>query len=371
MTQISAIPEGIMERAELEKRNVGENLDALMNLDPRGYGVCRILYAGSREKMGEPLSMSAAESLCNTVKKNDLVYIFTGFVLLPHKQPEMDGMVSSILLARSLVLAFGAKPVILCPEDCVEPVKRCAGVVGLHIYEDLKEVRKLPYSMGVVAFTKDLKQAEIDGALLMKESMPSAVISVEAPGANYLGVYHNAAGFNVTELEAKSDVLWEMLRAAGVLSIAIGDLGNEIGMGAIASHITKYVPFTGPKECTCGCNGGILSASSTDYIITATCSDWGCYALMAAIAYIKRDMEILHGEEMEAEVMRVASRSGLVDMTGSLLPGIDGFNTKMTTGIVSLMRQCTAYAVRYSCNSEHWFAPVIAKGFFGERREST
>ncbi len=37
-----------MTRDELEKRNVGENLDALMNLDPRGYGVCRILYAGSR-----------------------------------------------------------------------------------------------------------------------------------------------------------------------------------------------------------------------------------------------------------------------------------------------------------------------------------
>lgn len=38
-----------MNRDELEKRNVGENLDTLMNLDPRGYGVCRILYAGSRK----------------------------------------------------------------------------------------------------------------------------------------------------------------------------------------------------------------------------------------------------------------------------------------------------------------------------------
>ena len=44
-----------MNRDELEKRNVGENLDTLMNLDPRGYGVCRILYAGSRKATGEPL----------------------------------------------------------------------------------------------------------------------------------------------------------------------------------------------------------------------------------------------------------------------------------------------------------------------------
>lgn len=42
-----------MERDDLEKRNVGENLDSLMTLDPRGYGVCRILYAGSRAVTGE------------------------------------------------------------------------------------------------------------------------------------------------------------------------------------------------------------------------------------------------------------------------------------------------------------------------------
>ena len=57
-----------MTRDELEKRNVGENLDALMNLAPRGYGVCRILYAGSRAYTGEPLTMHAAQVLCDAVK---------------------------------------------------------------------------------------------------------------------------------------------------------------------------------------------------------------------------------------------------------------------------------------------------------------
>jgi len=356
-----------MERAELEKRNIGENLDALMNLDPRGYGVCRILYAGSRARMGEPLAMKAAERLCETVKEHDLIFILTGFVLLPHKKPETDGMVSAMVLARSLVMAFGAKPVIICPEDCMEAVKKCAGVVGLHIYEDIRTVRELPYSMGVVAFTKNPADAQIEAEELIKKAQPAAVISVEAPGANDRGVYHNAVGEDVSELEAKTDVLWEMLRNRGVLNIAIGDLGNEIGMGALADHIKKYVPFTGREECVCGCGGGILAASRADYVITATCSDWGCYGLLAAMAYIKRDMEILHREEMEAELMRVASRSGLIDMTGSLLPGIDGFNTRMNTGIVSLMRQCTAYAIRYSGNSDQWFGSVLKKGFFTER----
>lgn len=353
-----------MNRDELEKRNVGENLDALMNLDPRGYGVCRILYAGSRKATGEPLTMHAAQTLVDAVKPGDPVYILTGFVLLPHKVPEMDGMVSSMLLARALVLAFGAKPIIVCPEDSVQAVKNCAAIVGLHIYEDIADVLELPMSMGVQRFTKDVSRAGDEADALLAQGMPAAVISIEAPGANDVGVYHNAGGLDVSALEAKSVVLWEKLRALGVPSVAIGDLGNEIGMGKIADHIRSFVPFTAHGECSCGCKGGILAASTADSIITATCSDWGCYGLMAALAYLKKDMEILHHEEMESEVMRVAARSGFIDMTGSLLPGIDGFSTRMNVGIVSLMRQCTAYAVRFSHNSDHWFSPVLAKHFF-------
>ena len=353
-----------MERDDLEKRNIGENLDALMVLDPRGYGVCRILYAGSRAVTGEPLTMHAAEALCRSVHEGDLVYILMGFVLLPHRVPEMDGMVSSMLLSRALVLAFGAKPVIVCTQDCVEAVKRCASVVGLHIYEDIATVRELPLSMGIVAFTKDAKEAPAQAEAMISEGLPAAVISVEAPGANEKGVYHNAGGKDVSVLEAKSDALWNALRARSVPSVAIGDLGNEIGMGLIADHIRTFVPYTAPGECACGCGGGILAASSTDCIITATCSDWGCYGLIAALAYLRRDMEIMHGEEMEAEVMRVAARSGMIDMTGSLLPGIDGFDTKMNAGIVSLMRQCTRYALRYSHRSDHWFTSVLSKGYF-------
>ena len=47
-----------------------------------------------------------------------------------------------------------------------------------------------------------------------------------------------------------------------------------------------------------------------------------------------------------------------------MMPGIDGFDTKLNVSILSLMRQCTDYALRYSHNSERWFAPVLEKKFF-------
>ena len=71
-----------MTQKELTAYNIGQNLDDLANLDPRGYGVCRILYDAARRYTGEPLSMHAATLLCETVKENDLVYLMTGFVLL-------------------------------------------------------------------------------------------------------------------------------------------------------------------------------------------------------------------------------------------------------------------------------------------------
>ncbi len=250
--------------------------------------------------------MHAAQVLCDVRKRERLwCTLLAGFVLLPHRVPEMDGTVSAMLLARALVMAFNAKPVIVCPSDSVQAIEKCAAVVGLHIYEDLDTVQELPLSMGVVAFTKDKAAAPAQAAKLAARK-PAAVVSVEASGANTLGVYHNAVGKDVTEMQAKSEALWDLLRTQGVPNIAIGDLGNEIGMGTIADHIKKYVPFTDKGECQCGCGGGILSATKADNIITATCSDWGCYGLMAALAYLKKDMEILHHEEMESEVMRVA-----------------------------------------------------------------
>lgn len=74
------------------------------------------------------------------------------------------------------------------------------------------------------------------------------MISVEACGGNAKGVYHNAVGKDVTALEAKSDVLWNELRARGVPNVAIGDLGNEIGMGTIGEHIKNMCPSPPPAN---------------------------------------------------------------------------------------------------------------------------
>lgn len=354
-----------MTQKELTVLNLGQSLDDLANLDPRGYGVCKILYKASREYTGAPLSMNAAEKLCETVKEGDFVYIMTGFVLRPYKKAEMDGIVSSMLLCRALVKAFGAKPIIICPEDNLEAVKNMSACVGLHLFEDFDTLKEIPVSMGVITFTKDAAKAEAQADEIISKATPSAVISIECPGANELGCYHNAIGLGVTELEAKQDILFEKLQAKGILNIAIGDLGNEIGMGTISDTLEKYIPYARRGACSCGCGGGIAVKTKADNIITATVSDWGCYAMIAAMAYLLEDADIMHTAELEKEAMICASRSGMIDMYGWLIPAIDGFGLEINLPIVSLMREMVISALKLKTTCKTWFEKVEELHYFG------
>lgn len=353
-----------MNQKDLTVFNLGENLDNLMNLDPRGYGVCRILYKASREYTKKPLTINSAEKLVDTLKEGDLVYIMTGFVLRPFKKAEMDGIVSTMLLARALVKGFNVKPVIVCHEDNMKAVENLAYVVGLHFHDSIEGLSEYPLSLAAIPFTKEAKEASKQADELISKGFPSAVISIECPGANSKGVYHNAVGLDVTELEAKQDVLFNKLKEKGVLNIAIGDLGNEIGMGTIKEHLYEYVPYAAKGTCNCGCNGGIVAETKADNIITATVSDWGCYGLIAALSYLKNDLNIMHTKEMEKDAMIAASRSGMIDMYGDLIPAIDGFGLEINCSIVNLMRECVLSAINLEKTCVTWFEKVIDLGFF-------
>ncbi len=354
----------ILTQYQLTQLNLGQSLDDIANIDPRGYGVCKILYPAARAYTGESLCMNAAKKLYNTLKKGDLVYIMTGFVLRPYKRAETDGIVSAMLLCRALVKAFGVKPVVFCPEDNLLAVAEMAECLGLHLYDDIEDLKANTEGMGVIVFTKDVTMAEKQADEIIKAAVPSALISIECPGANKKGVYHNAVGLDVTDLEAKQDVLFDKLKALGVLNIAIGDLGNEMGMGAISSHLEQYIPYAAEGRCRCGCEGGLAARTATDNIITATVSDWGCYAMIAAIAFLAENLDVMHTPEIEETALRTACKNGMIDMMGDMIPAIDGFDLEMNKTIVSLMRQTVKSTLSLTTTCCTWFEKVNELGFF-------
>ena len=353
-----------MNAMELAQRNVGEDLDQLMNLDPRGYGVCRILYPAAREYMGEPIAMKCARDLKAVLSEGDIVYILTGFVLLPHKHAETDGIIGAMLLARMLVKAYGARPVIICPSECSLAVEKLSVAVGLHLYDTPEEIKEYPVSVGRIIFTKDFPEAPAQAEEILHDLPPKAVIAIEAPGANKLGVYHNAKGKDMTALEAKTDILFQKCKEQGIFNMAIGDLGNELGLGAIKEHLVRYVPYMEENGCVCGCGGGSAAAVAAQDIITTTISHWGAEAVIAATAWLFGDPDLIHSREVEEEAIRAANAGGMVDMTGWLAHSIDGVDKEFHVTLLEMMRHCVVSNLKQFSENKEWFERVLSKQFF-------
>ena len=352
-----------MNTQELTILNIGEDLDSLMNLDPRGYGVCRILYEGSRKFTGEPTSTHAAKGLIEHIKKGELVYILTGFVLLPWKMAETDGIISSTVFAKFLINAFGVKPVMLVPDQCNGAIEAMCGPLGMNFTYDIDNIGE--NTVCIVDFTKDVSLAEAQADEILSHGEPCVCFTNEAPGSNKNGYFHNATGVNTSEHEAKYEVLFRKCQQKGIWNLSIGDLGNEIGMGAIGDHIREYVPYAEMGGCKAGTGYGILADTAADNIITATVSDWGCNALMAATAFILGKPELFHDGELQAKVMEAAARAGMLDMYGEARPYIDGFGENINCPMVNLMKALIEYPPTVSDKTDHWFRNTIRKGFFG------
>ena len=351
-----------MDKRELTLLNIGENLDSLMNLDPRGYGVCRVLYDGSRKYTGEPTSTHAAKGLVKNVKAGEKVYILTGFILLPWEEAETDGIISSTLLARFLIRAFGAKPVMIVPEQCTKAVIAMSKVLGFDVTTDIDNIGD--NEACIVEFTKSMDEAPVQADEILSHGLPCAVISNEAPGRNKNGYYHNAVGVNTTDVEAKDDVLFKKCQALGIYNLSIGDLGNEIGMAAIEEHIREYIPYAEEGGCKAGTGFGILADSAADNIITATCSDWGCNALMAATAFLLGDTELFHTQQEQSVAMDAAAQAGMLDMYGEARPYIDGIGKNINLPMVSMMKALIEYPPTVEDKTQAWFENTLKKGFF-------
>ena len=141
------------------------------------------------------------------------------------------------------------------------------------------------------------------------------VISIERCGPAADGRTYNMRGADISAFAAPLDRLF----AAGPWrTIAIGDGGNEVGMGVVPrSLIAGHVP-TGE---TIGC---VVPA---DFLIAAGVSHWGAYAVLAALALQRPDwrmaMEAALQPALDRQVVETMVREG---------PAVDG---------VSLLREVT------------------------------
>jgi D-glutamate cyclase len=318
---------------------VMESLDRLMTIEirPAGgrlpSGIVSGLYVTCRDYFGEPLTGLAVRRLRESVATNSTVLIATGAGIdpwLPHG--ETDGPMGAGVLAKAIALTMKARTVFVT-ETRHRPAIR-ATMDSLMFPVGLEPEIEL-VSLGE-------KEGRQSAQRLITLYQPAAVIFIERDGPGAQGRFHGVRG----DCRSAADVaqLHHLANLAGrssILTIGIGDGGNEIGFGIHRRRIASQLP--GDGTCRAGCDSGIYSVTKTELTISASVSNWGAYALTAALAASFRDPNVCHTPEEEEILLLACIAAGARDgATGSAALQTDGIPLETHQHVIALMKTIAA-----------------------------
>lgn len=327
-----------------------ELIDQVVGLDLGGRGV-QGLYAAARRLSGEPLSLAGARRLAD-VPEGGRVLITTGSVSRTWVSPaigENDGPPGSATLARALAVSRRATSYVVTEASLSAGTAATFVRAGMSVVDADAAERYHPehgrLAMAVMCpLATDDETATAESAELLDRIRPDLVVAVERAGRNDRGIYHNARGMDYGEGRARADLLVEAAQERGLPVLAVGDGGNEIGMGRVAEAVREHVRFG--DTCTCGCGGGIGSAQTADALVVAGCSNWGCYGLAAALGVVLGRTDVVPTARLEGAVLDAAAAAGLIDSSGGLCSdAVDGFPRDTHEGVVALLHQIAVAAV--------------------------
>lgn len=220
------------------------------------------------------------------------VFLYTGF--WANGKGETDGPVGAYFLYKA-VEKLGFSPIIVSDEHCQDFFLECE---ALHVKnnEDTKE----------------------NFSSLLEKYKPVAHFSIERLGRDKDGLYKNASGRDISEFTPKLDRLFEM---AKVPKYAIGDGGNEVGMGNFKEFLENAL-HVNPCQVTC------------DFPMVATVSNWGAYGF---IAYLQKysKLELLPTFlEVEVYLKHIVSLGATEGFSGENVMRIDGRDYKVDKKIL-------------------------------------
>jgi hypothetical protein len=223
--------------------------------------------------------------------------ILSGFPCCVSEVPptETDGPPGTFAIARALIVCGRYDKVTVVTDHCNEAVFTAA-LDGLAIPEsdDDDDVRYLRDKITVMTFpSSSLMTTEDEDRLLHLMDECTVVIACERAGPAKDGHCYTMRGIDMTEkglIAPLHRLVTETRRTSksgtnnpnryDIPFIAIGDGGNELGMGKVLPKIIGSPKIRNGAKTGC--------AVPADYLIAASVSNWGGYALAASmvVAYV-------------------------------------------------------------------------------------
>lgn len=327
---------------------IGESVDRLITTElearPGGSrGKTAALYEAARQKTGKPPSLAAAQALLQRAKEGDTIIVSTGWVIdFWFPKGEICGMTGAVSLSRALISGLGAKVCFLSEEPVLSVYQAVCRAAGVRVFPD-ESLGRVPRAVVTRAFPVEEREARRAAIEYLDALQPKAVITLEKCGRNQKGVYHTGQGNDMSPTTAKLDLLVEEARRRGILTIGIGDLGNEIGFGNIRETVEAVIPWG--AKCNCPCGGGMASAVETDYLIVAAASNRGGYGLEACLAALLDKPEVMHDGDMERRMIQAVGAAGAMDSFTVGPTPTDGHGVPMEVSsyLVELLRHVARY----------------------------
>ena len=319
----------------MSKNETVEEFDRLVRRDPAGRGLI-----GTEQQRGALCPGHLAAAAVELADSAGRVVIVTGF-FIPHGEPpaaETDGPPGAVTLGRVLA-DLGHDVVLVTDEPCAGATRAAvleAGLPGSCVEEAplqgtadwcenfLQRAAGSPLSHLVAIERVGPSHDPVSLQRQAREgSAPVELFEERVPRSSW-GCCHNMRGEVIDEWTADISPLFDRLTefSPEATSIGIGDGGNEIGMGSVPwEELVARLPGEHSLRIPC--------RIATDWTLVAGISNWGAWALSAAVA-------VCAGRPDVIEPLTGAWQRGLVERMVADGPAVDGPSGKAMVGVDGL-----------------------------------
>tara|TARA_B110000046_G_C13024703_1_gene413247 strand:+ start:3698 stop:4531 length:834 start_codon:yes stop_codon:yes gene_type:complete len=226
------------------------------------------------------------------------VLIGTGFPV--NHTYETDGPVGAIALYKAIE-TLGATPILVCGAPLADALNDDFRVYKITVGEPQISAR--------------------EAQIVIDQYQPSLVISIERPGMAADGHYYNMRGENISARCASFDYF---LSLANCPTIAIGDGGNEIGMGNVADTLTGL--------------DIIPSATCCDELLIADVSNWAAHGLLTMLS-VMSGTDMLAGWDNLAALNYLSKRGSVDGVTRENTLTEDGLTADISEQLINDLRK--------------------------------
>ena len=235
------------------------------------------------------------------------VAITTGYYITMSGGPETDGPAGAIAIGDALQ-SLGRRVTYITDSYMGTALRDLAGVGA--------EVVEFPIA--------DVETSQRVASEMLDKLKPDLLLSIERSGRTRDNTYLNMRDVEITPHTARVDYLFE----SKIPSVAIGDGGNEIGMGNLMDVIPTIERL--PKN---------PAIPKVDRLVIASVSNWGGYGLVAALSRLA-GRDLLPTVEHETRLIRRMVEMGIVDgTTGNAVPTVDNFSTEENGAVLDQLHR--------------------------------